>query len=317
MSLIRRLPSHRRTSLELQVLERIGDAHYALGAMVESALAYETESALAAGAGLVTVHVQAQSSFARPLGLLDPDRAIAVLQEAAKASAGIDDPITQSRVALLAAGMRLLYDGWNAEDVHVCEAADQVLRRPGHTTAAGFDRAIYAHVQALRGDAVAALRDSGAGIPESNEALGVTVHLLALSAQILTLLQVGRFGDALRIIRDSQKLAEKNGSIPGCFYTAKRGCVRSPWTSQARNVCATGSYAAACIRPARRRLSTGWPPASKRPIRAATTTRGDTSNRSVIRWNAQILLALVLAAARPRRFDSRMAAMQTPEERPA
>src|SRR5262249_15484891 len=200
MGLVPRLPADRRAPLEIEILERIGDAHYALGAMVESALAYETESALAAGAGLIAAQVQAQSCFARPMGLLNPDRAIAVLQEAAKVSVALGDPVVQARVDLLAAGTRLLYDGWNVEDVRVCEAADHFVRSAEETTAASFAHMIYAHVQALRGDAAAALRAAEAGIQKSNETPGVLVHLFALSAQILALLQTGRFGDALRII---------------------------------------------------------------------------------------------------------------------
>ena len=106
-SLVPRLPSDRRAPFEIQILERIGDAHYVLGAMMESAGAYQAESALAARAGLTAAQVQAQSCFARPLGLLDPDRAIAVLQEAAKASVELDDPVIQARVSLLGAGTRL------------------------------------------------------------------------------------------------------------------------------------------------------------------------------------------------------------------
>src|SRR5262249_20269838 len=154
----------RRTPLEIEILERIGDAHYALGAMVESALAYETESALAARAGLVGAQVQAQSCFARPLGLLNPDRAIAVLQDAAKVSVALGDPGAQARVDLLAAGPRLLYDAWDAKDVRACEAANLVVSGAGETTGARFDRMLYAHVQALQGDAFAALRAAEAGI---------------------------------------------------------------------------------------------------------------------------------------------------------
>jgi tetratricopeptide (TPR) repeat protein len=43
------------------------------------------------------------------------------------------------------------------------------------------------------------------------------VHLFALSAQILAFLQLGRFGEALRIIRASQESAQKNGSDPWLF----------------------------------------------------------------------------------------------------
>jgi hypothetical protein len=43
------------------------------------------------------------------------------------------------------------------------------------------------------------------------------VHLFALSAQLLALLQLGRFGQVLRIIRASQEMAQKNGSDPWLF----------------------------------------------------------------------------------------------------
>ncbi|HEX2452438.1 MAG TPA: AAA family ATPase [Vicinamibacterales bacterium] len=218
MRLVPRLPPERRTALEVEILERIGDDQYALGAMVESAQAYETESELAGRAGLTAAQVRAQTCFARPLGLLQPDRAIAVLQEAAKASVALADPMTQARVELLAAGTRIMYKAWDAEDFRVCEAAaDRLARGTGDTTTAGFDRMVYAHVQAFRGDAVAALGTAEAGIPKSHETVGVMVQLFALSAQILAFLQLGRFGDALRIIRASQESAQKNGSDPWLF----------------------------------------------------------------------------------------------------
>src|SRR5262249_47482244 len=108
-------------------------------------------------------------------------------------------------------------DKWNDDDVRICDAANPVVRGDVESTAAGFDRMIYAHVQALRGNTLAALHDAEAGIPKSNETTGLMVHLFALSAQILALLQLGRFGDALRIIVANQELAHKNGSDPWLF----------------------------------------------------------------------------------------------------
>ena len=217
-NLVPRVPPQRRTLLEIQILERIGDAHFALGAMVESALAYEAESALARAAGLMTARVQAQTCLARPLGLLDPDRAIAVLREAAaNVSVAAEDPVVHARVTLLAPATRLLYAGWNADDARDCETADRVTRASGDSAAPGFDRMLYAHVQALQGEATAALHAAERGLPPANEVTGVLVHLFALSAQILALLQLGRFGDALRVIRASQDLAQKNGSDPWLF----------------------------------------------------------------------------------------------------
>jgi DNA-binding winged helix-turn-helix (wHTH) protein/tetratricopeptide (TPR) repeat protein len=222
LGLVPRLPADRRTRLEIQLLESIGDGHYLLGAMVESALAYETESALAARSGLTAAQVQAQSCFARPLGLLDPDRALAVLQDAVNAGRRLDDRSVQARIELLAAGMRLMYDTWRADDVRVCDAAYQAIRGDGETSP-NFERMMYAHVQPLQGDPLAALENADAGIPQRHEPIDVVVHVFALSARILALLQLGRFGEALQVIRASQQTAERNGSDPWLF------CYREAW----------------------------------------------------------------------------------------
>ena len=217
LALVPRLPAGRRTPLEIRLLESIGDAHYLLGAMVESALAYETESALAARAGLTAAQVNAQSCFARPLGVLDPDRAIAVLEDAAKASMKVDDRVMQAGSELLAAGMRLLYDRWRVDDARVAAGAYRVVRVVRDRTAPSFGEMIYAHVQSLQGDCLAALENAEAGIPRGHEPIDVVVHVFALSARILALLQLGRFGEALQLIRSSQQQAERNGSDPWLF----------------------------------------------------------------------------------------------------
>jgi tetratricopeptide (TPR) repeat protein len=211
-----RVSSDRRTPLEIQIFERIGDAHYALGAMTESASAFEAASALAARAHLTVAQVQAQSAFARPLGVLDPDRAIMVLEEAAKASAGLDDRLTHARVELLAAGTRLFYDAWREDDARLCRAAHRVVH-DGDAGPPDYDRMLYAHLQSLQGESAAALATAEAAIATLDERTSLTVHLFALSAQILALLQRGRFGQVLRIVRANEELAEKNGADPWLF----------------------------------------------------------------------------------------------------
>jgi DNA-binding winged helix-turn-helix (wHTH) protein/tetratricopeptide (TPR) repeat protein len=217
LALVPRLPIDLRTPVELQLLEWIGDAHYLLGAMVESALAYETESALAARSGFIAAQVKAQMGFARPLGLLDPDRAIAVLQDAVNVSARLEDPPMRARVELLGAGMRILYDRWRADDARVSDAAYRIVRDARDTNFSGFERMVYAHVQSLRGDCVAGLENAEEAIPRGHEPLDALVHVFALSAQILALLQLGRFGQALQIIRSSKQTTERNGSDPWLF----------------------------------------------------------------------------------------------------
>jgi hypothetical protein len=72
----------------------------------------------------------------------------------------------------------------------------------------------------LQGESTAALESAEAaeaGIATLTDPTSVIVHLLALSAQVLALLQLGRFGQVLRIVRTNEEIAEKNGSDPWLF----------------------------------------------------------------------------------------------------
>jgi len=77
LDVVARVAAADRTLLELRVLERIGDVHYALGSMSESAGAYEMAATRAAQAGLAGAHAHALICQAPPLGLIDPNRAVA------------------------------------------------------------------------------------------------------------------------------------------------------------------------------------------------------------------------------------------------
>jgi hypothetical protein len=74
-SLVPRLAAKARGEVEVELLQRIGDAHFGRGAMSECAQAYEAAAARAADAGLTSARVAALSNLARPLCFIDPDRA--------------------------------------------------------------------------------------------------------------------------------------------------------------------------------------------------------------------------------------------------
>src|SRR5215831_4788306 len=130
--------------LETQVLEFIGDAHYALGAMAESAAAYEAAAYRAARAGLKSAQVSALSCMVRPFGLIDPDRGIAAIEQAELVSKSLDDPALLARTQMLSAGIRLLYDNWRREDATLCAAAHQTLGDLGDSGTQPYYNMIYA-----------------------------------------------------------------------------------------------------------------------------------------------------------------------------
>src|SRR5262249_53164036 len=110
---------------EVEMLERIGDAHYCLGAMDECASAYRDAATRAADARLVAAPVPPLHCLVRPFGLIDPDQGIVAVDRAAALSAGGDDPLLHARTELLAGSTRLWYDRWREEDWVRCASARQ------------------------------------------------------------------------------------------------------------------------------------------------------------------------------------------------
>ncbi len=102
-SLVPHLAANARGKLEIELLQRIGDAHFGRGAMIECAEAYEAAAAQAAGAGLTSARVDALSALVVPFGLIDPDRAMAAIEQAVRLSATLGDPLLHARTELLAA----------------------------------------------------------------------------------------------------------------------------------------------------------------------------------------------------------------------
>ena len=234
-----------RAELETQLFERIGDAQYWLGEMVECARAYEAEAACAARRGLPSVQVNALSFLIRPFGLIDPDRGIAAAEEAVALSAGLGDPRLHARTELLAAGSRLLYDTWRGDDWQTCESARRTLEALSPAGVPDYHRMIYAHLQMLQGHYEEALASLEAGIPKANEPTSLMVHMFALSGTTVAQLLSGRFGELLRIIRAGREMAEKNGNDPWIFVfrEAWLRCVVLDFNG-ARQLCETVTHTA-------------------------------------------------------------------------
>jgi tetratricopeptide (TPR) repeat protein len=215
LELVPRVPSG--AELECQIHEFIGDACYALGAMAESAKSYQTGASRAARAGLKTAQVSALSSLVRPLGLIDPDRGIAAIDEAARLTDGLDDPLLAARTRMLGAAIRLLYDTWRNEDAELCATAYETIRRLGEDETPSYHKMIYAHVRVLQGDyeEAIAMFDHDAFRLEGPTSL--MAHFFALSGKMVALLRSGRLGEVQQIVRDGKEMAAKNGNDPWLF----------------------------------------------------------------------------------------------------
>jgi tetratricopeptide (TPR) repeat protein len=203
-----------RAAMETEILERIGDAHYCLGAMAECAKSYREQAARAAGAGLVSAQVRALSRLAWPFGLIDPDQGIAAVEQAAQLSAGCDDPVLHACTELLAGSTRLWYARWRQEDWAQCASARQRIHELSAAGLPQYHRMIYAHLEVLQGNYGEVLAELEAGIPRVNEPTSMMVNFFALSGQTLGLLLSGRWGELMRLVRAGKETAERNGNAP-------------------------------------------------------------------------------------------------------
>src|SRR6202047_3145254 len=88
LGLVAKLSSNLGDELETQILEFMGDAHYALGAMAESTNAYGAAASRAAQAGLKAAQVSALTSLMRPFGFIDPDQGLAAMEQAVQEGRG-------------------------------------------------------------------------------------------------------------------------------------------------------------------------------------------------------------------------------------
>jgi DNA-binding winged helix-turn-helix (wHTH) protein/tetratricopeptide (TPR) repeat protein len=201
-----------RLELEIGILQQKGDAHYALGAMSDSAAAYESAVSRAAEAGLRTAEIGALARLAAPAWYLDPARGNGVCERAIEASREYGDPMLLARTQLAAACFRLVYDDWRQEDAETCIAARETIRQLSDASIP--ENVLYAYVQVTQGEYEEALRQSEAGM---NPANGPAACLLAIGAKTLALIGLGRFGQLLRIIRAGREVAEKNGEDPWVF----------------------------------------------------------------------------------------------------
>jgi DNA-binding winged helix-turn-helix (wHTH) protein len=207
-------PSEAKHELEIQILEKISDAQYALGEMQQSAATDGRAAALASERHMKTAQIDALTRAARALSFSDPDDCVAVCEMAVAVSATMDEPLIKARTAKLAACWRVISNGWTKADAAICTAADaEILRLQGRELPAYYD-ILYAHVQALQGRYDDACSLADAGIRYASEKNSLVVYLSSLSSKSLALIGLGRWGELRGVLQHGIELAEKNGTAP-------------------------------------------------------------------------------------------------------
>ena len=213
LDLLPQLPAEAAREQEILILDRISDALYAQGEMLQSAEVDYRVAEVAAQGGFKVAQARALTRVARALAFLDPGRCITVCQRAVEVASTHDDPLLQARTEMLAACWRIVANGWRKEDAETCAAARDTIRRLSDQLPA-YHEILYAHVQCVQGDYQEALQTAWSGIPKSVENGNLVVYLSAHSSLAQAFLHLGRWGDLLQVIATARDIAGKNRNAP-------------------------------------------------------------------------------------------------------
>jgi DNA-binding winged helix-turn-helix (wHTH) protein/tetratricopeptide (TPR) repeat protein len=204
LGLVPALAAGSNAELEIEILQRIGDKHYVLGEMSDSAVSYEAAVELSERAALKACQARALVHLGFPAWYLDAERGKEVCRQAMEVSESLDDPLLVAQTRLAVAGFRFVYDAGLEEDAEVCSASLQTIRRLSGSSNVHDG---YIYVQALQGDYLEAQRQADAMIK-------ATANRLGRAPKFLILLTCGRFGELLQMVRTGRELEEKNGEDP-------------------------------------------------------------------------------------------------------
>jgi len=204
-----------RNELEVQVLECIGNAHFALGALVPSAEAYAAAAERAQLAGLKAAQLHALTSAMYPLGFIDPVQGIAALEEAVKVSMSINNPAQLASTQMLASGCRLVFGTWSRADADLCTSSYETLLQLDPSKLDPYQRIAYAHVALLKGNYAETLdlcerSVSEASVSRVGHVVNFLVNFGALSARTIAFLYKGELGKALQLTQVGRASPDEN-----------------------------------------------------------------------------------------------------------
>lgn len=227
LELVRKIVANTRVEVELQILRRIGDAHYALGQVVEAAQAYQAEVDQAAQAHLTKEEVSALSRLAYTTSPTDSHLSIAASERAVELSKNLDDPTLLARTQILAAAFRLLHDRWRKEDAEICTTTIPIIEQLCAKDVQVALEILYpAQALTLQGQYHFALNaeDKVRNVTGSGGLIGN----LGAWGKSLALLHTGQLGELVVTLRTLIDSAEKNGNkLWFCAFSGMEAWLRT------------------------------------------------------------------------------------------
>jgi DNA-binding winged helix-turn-helix (wHTH) protein len=214
LTLVAGVPPRAAAALEIELLERISDAHYALGDMDRSAETDRRIIQIASERGMRAAHVGALTRLARALAFRDPNDCVVVCEQAVEMSRALEDPLLQARTEMLAACWRIVSDGWNRRDADICAGARRRIHDLRGLDLPAYYEILYAHVQSIQGNYEDSYEIARGGIEKAAETHSLVVYLSSLSSMAFALMHLGWWGQLRRTLENAIDLSLKNGNTP-------------------------------------------------------------------------------------------------------
>jgi tetratricopeptide (TPR) repeat protein len=201
-------------TLEIEILERISDARYAVGDLDGSAKADGAAAALAEELGWKVAQINALTRLARVSAFSDPDACVTVCEGAVRVCSAHGDPLLQARTEMLAGTWHIITNGWSKQQSDRCASARQKIGELLGSEKPAYYEILYAHVQALHGEYRDAYEIARSGLEKAAETRNLVVYLSSLSSLALALMHLGWWGELRGTVESGMELAEKNGNEP-------------------------------------------------------------------------------------------------------
>jgi tetratricopeptide (TPR) repeat protein len=214
LELLSNLTPESRLELELQIRQRIGDAHYSAGEMFESAEVYRAVADRAEQSRLATALMNALIGEASSASFFDPERCIAACERAAEVSECQDNLEAQASAQLLASSWRIAFNGWTKDDADCCATAMEKIGRLADYDLSSGNRILcalilYVQVQCVQSEYQAALQNLEACLPRLLESQTTWEYLSSHMARAMALMGLGQLGNAKAVLMKGMEVSEK------------------------------------------------------------------------------------------------------------
>jgi DNA-binding winged helix-turn-helix (wHTH) protein/tetratricopeptide (TPR) repeat protein len=211
LEMIGQVPDAEQATLRLALLDQRGRVSRAMGDMPRAAEDFSALAAYAREVGLIEQEVKAFSELATALSWIDREKCLAADQQASTLSQDLTNEVLRTYVRSHAAYWHLLWRGWRPDDIQACAQAVSLARQIDDRAQLGVQLARFCFFLCLQSDYRAACQAAAEGLQLTREAGDVHNYLLCHIFSTRALLLLGRWGEALRVLRESSDMAVRNG----------------------------------------------------------------------------------------------------------